>query len=99
VPILRFLLTLTPRTAESSGLTGSSGNFGGIIFNVVFRFLDTNHHEAYWIIRIISVASVLYVSWNLVPKVLSMGKPDLTLSSSTEKWVDSVGLVLVIFDF
>lgn len=52
-----------------SGLTGASGNVGGIIFNLVFRFLGTDYHKAYWIIGIISVCLTLSVSWIPVPKV------------------------------
>jgi MFS transporter, NNP family, nitrate/nitrite transporter len=52
-----------------SGLTGASGNFGGIIFNLVFRFNGTYYHKAYWIIGIISLALAMRVGWIRVPKV------------------------------
>lgn len=52
-----------------SGLTGAFGNFGGIIFNLVFRFNGTDYHKAYWIIGIISLGLALCVSWIRVPKV------------------------------
>lgn len=52
-----------------SGLTGASGNLGGIVFNLVFRFNGVNYHKSYWIIGIISLALGFGVSWIRVPKV------------------------------
>ena len=52
-----------------SGLTGASGNFGGIIFNIIFRYNGTDYNRAYWIIGILSLALPLLVSWIPVPKV------------------------------
>jgi NNP family nitrate/nitrite transporter-like MFS transporter len=62
-----------------SGLTGASGNFGGIIFNLVFRFNGTNYHKGYWIIGTISLVLPIVVSWIRVPKLPGemgwLGKP------------------------
>jgi len=76
-----------------SGLTGACGNVGGIIFNLVFRFLGTDYHKAYWIIGIISVCMVLSVSWIPVPKVHCPLFLMLTLCSCQEKWEDLASLV------
>jgi len=54
-----------------SGLTGAAGNFGGIIFNLVFRFNGTDYHKAYWIMGVISLVLPLSVSWVRAPKVKS----------------------------
>jgi len=53
-----------------SGLTGASGNLGGIIYNLVFRFNGTNYPKAYWIIGTISLVLPVSVSWVRAPKVL-----------------------------
>jgi len=62
-----------------SGLTGASGNFGGIIFNLIFRFNGTNYHKGYWIIGVISLVLPIFVSWIRVPKLPGemgwLGKP------------------------
>jgi len=39
-----------------SGLVGSFGNLGGIIFGLVFRFQTESHRRAFWIMRVISIA-------------------------------------------
>lgn len=52
-----------------SGLTGASGNLGGIIFALIFRFNGSNYHKSYWIIGLISIALSVLVSWIRVPKV------------------------------
>jgi nitrate/nitrite transporter NarK len=79
-----------------SGLTGASGNFGGIIFNLVFRFNGTDYHKAYWIIGIISLALALSVSWIRVPKVHPVYEASLTCSS-LERLVGSENLAKDIF--
>jgi len=62
-----------------SGLTGASGNLGGVVFALVFRFNGTNYHKSYWIIGVISMALALCVSWIRVPKLPGevgfLGKP------------------------
>ena len=55
-----------------SGLTGASGNLGGIVFALIFRFNGTNYHKSYWIIGIISTALSLCMSWIRVPRVSSL---------------------------
>lgn len=48
-----------------SGLTGASGNLGGIVFAIIFRFM--NHGEdfamGFWVIGIIHIALNLAVCW------------------------------------
>ncbi|KAI9748349.1 MAG: hypothetical protein M1835_001815 [Candelina submexicana] len=46
-----------------SGVTGASGNLGGIIFAIIFRYNKTNYHRVIWIIGIISIAMNVAVSW------------------------------------
>jgi len=48
-----------------SGLTGAGGNLGGVIFAIVFRFMDggTNYAKAFWVIGIIHIVLNLAVSW------------------------------------
>jgi NNP family nitrate/nitrite transporter-like MFS transporter len=48
-----------------SGLTGAGGNLGGIIFAIIFRFMDngTNYAKAFWVIGCIHVGINLLLSW------------------------------------
>ncbi|KAK3372497.1 major facilitator superfamily domain-containing protein [Podospora didyma] len=48
-----------------SGLAGAGGNLGGVVFAVIFRFMDggTNYAKAFWVIGIIHVAVNLAVCW------------------------------------
>lgn len=46
-----------------SGFTGASGNFGGIIFSIIFRYNGANYARAVWIIGIICMALHLAVCW------------------------------------
>ncbi len=48
-----------------SGFTGAGGNMGGILFAVVFRFMDngTNYAKAFWVIGIINLVVAVAVSW------------------------------------
>ena len=66
-----------------SGLTGASGNLGGIVFALIFRFNGSNYHKSYWIMGIISMALSLSISWIRVPKVflLYAGIADWAISS------------------
>ncbi|KAI1171222.1 nitrate transporter [Nemania sp. FL0916] len=52
-----------------SGITGAAGNFGGVVFSVVFRFTDdgTNYAKAFWIIGVITISLNLALCW--VPPV------------------------------
>jgi MFS transporter, NNP family, nitrate/nitrite transporter len=52
-----------------AGLTGASGNLGGIVFALIFRFNGVNYHKSYWIIGVISMGLSLFVSWIRIPKV------------------------------
>lgn len=45
-----------------SGVDGASGNIGGILFNLVFRFLGTDYHKALWIIGIFCLGSNLIIT-------------------------------------
>lgn len=48
-----------------SGTTGAGGNLGGIIFSIVFRFMDggTNYARAFWIIGIMMLVLNLGLCW------------------------------------
>lgn len=46
-----------------SGIIGATGNFGGIIFALIFRFNGAHYDRVIWIIGAISVTINLGVSW------------------------------------
>ncbi|KAL6237120.1 hypothetical protein BDW75DRAFT_228930 [Aspergillus navahoensis] len=46
-----------------SGIVGGMGNFGGIIFAIVFRYNGTQYHRALWIIGFIALGCTLLFSW------------------------------------
>jgi NNP family nitrate/nitrite transporter-like MFS transporter len=52
-----------------SGVTGASGNFGGIIFAIVFRYQGSDYGKTFWVIGVITIAFNLAVCWiNPIPK-------------------------------
>ncbi|KAL4744454.1 hypothetical protein BDW72DRAFT_188458 [Aspergillus terricola var. indicus] len=52
-----------------SGIVGGMGNFGGIIFAIVFRYNGTQYHRSLWIIGFIILGCTLIFSWvRPVPK-------------------------------
>ena len=50
-----------------SGLAGASGNLGGIIFAIIFRYHGTNYAQCFWIIGVIGMAMNLAVIWYVYP--------------------------------
>jgi MFS transporter, NNP family, nitrate/nitrite transporter len=46
-----------------SGVTGASGNLGGIVFAIVFRYQPGNYHKAIWIIGVMTIGINLAVCW------------------------------------
>ena len=53
-----------------SGIVGGMGNFGGIIFAIVFRYNGTQYHRALWVIGFIVLGITLACSWiRPVPRV------------------------------
>ncbi|RYP21757.1 hypothetical protein DL767_009186 [Monosporascus sp. MG133] len=48
-----------------SGLTGAGGNLGGVVFAVIFRFMDsgTGYSRAFWIIGIMMLGLNLCLCW------------------------------------
>jgi NNP family nitrate/nitrite transporter-like MFS transporter len=46
-----------------SGVTGATGNFGGIIFAIIFRYQGTDYGKTFWVIGVITIAVNLAVSW------------------------------------
>jgi len=52
-----------------SGFTGATGNLGGIIFAIIFRYEGKNYGKSIWIIGVISIAINLLLCWiKPVPK-------------------------------
>ena len=48
-----------------SGLTGAGGNLGGVVFAIIFRFMDngTNYAKGFWVIGVIHIVLNLAVCW------------------------------------
>lgn len=46
-----------------SGCTGATGNMGGIIFAIIFRYHGTDYAKTVWIIGVITIAINLALSW------------------------------------
>ena len=46
-----------------SGATGASGNLGGIMFAIIFRYNGTDYARVIWICGLISIGMNLAVSW------------------------------------
>ncbi|KUJ10774.1 nitrate transporter [Mollisia scopiformis] len=46
-----------------SGIVGASGNFGGIIFAIIFRYNGVHYAKTIWIIGTISICVNLAISW------------------------------------
>ncbi|KAF2835895.1 nitrate transporter [Patellaria atrata CBS 101060] len=46
-----------------SGFTGACGNFGGIIFAIIFRYHGTDYAKVFWICGIMFIAFQLAVIW------------------------------------
>jgi NNP family nitrate/nitrite transporter-like MFS transporter len=44
-------------------MVGGMGNFGGIIFAIIFRYNATDYGRSFWIIGVIAIAVNLGVSW------------------------------------
>ena len=51
-----------------SGLTGAGGNLGGILFSLIFRFMDngTDYAKGLWVIGLVHFGVSLAVSWILL---------------------------------
>ena len=46
-----------------SGCTGATGNFGGIIFAIIFRYNGTDYAKVFWIIGVMTIAINLALCW------------------------------------
>jgi NNP family nitrate/nitrite transporter-like MFS transporter len=48
-----------------SGLTGAGGNLGGVLFAVVFRFMEggTDYAKGFWVIGVVNLVVCAAVSW------------------------------------
>ncbi|KAI4181302.1 MAG: hypothetical protein L6R41_006700 [Letrouitia leprolyta] len=46
-----------------SGCTGASGNLGGIVFAIIFRYNNKDYAKVFWIIGVMTIAINLSLSW------------------------------------
>lgn len=46
-----------------SGFTGAAGNFGGIVFAIIFRYNGKAYGKVFWIIGVMTIGINLVVSW------------------------------------
>lgn len=46
-----------------SGMAGATGNFGGIIYAIVFRYNGTNYSKSMWIIGVMCIGMNVIASW------------------------------------
>jgi len=46
-----------------SGIVGAVGNFGGVIYAIIFRYHGTNYAQVFWIIGIMMIAMNLMFIW------------------------------------
>jgi NNP family nitrate/nitrite transporter-like MFS transporter len=46
-----------------SGIVGASGNFGGVIFAIIFRYSGLNYHKGIWIIGVFCIAFNVLTCW------------------------------------
>ncbi|KAI0385775.1 nitrate transporter [Hypomontagnella monticulosa] len=48
-----------------SGITGAGGNLGGVVFAIIFRFMDngTDYAKAFWVIGVMNIGLNLALCW------------------------------------
>ena len=46
-----------------TGLTGASGDLGGIVFLLIARYSGVDYGRVFWIIGVISIAGNILVAW------------------------------------
>lgn len=51
------------RVGIVSGTVGAAGNFGGIIFSIIFRYNGTHYDRSIWIIGVICIVVNMSVFW------------------------------------
>ncbi len=52
-----------------SGCTGATGNLGGIVFAIIFRYNHKDYAQVFWIIGVMTIAINLSLCWiRPVPK-------------------------------
>ena len=62
----RIMLTdalVLPTAGIISGVTGASGNLGGIVFAIIFRYNGKQYGKVVWIIGVMTIAINLAVCW------------------------------------
>lgn len=51
------------RAGIVSGTVGAAGNFGGLIFSIIFRYNGTHYDRSIWIIGVICIVINMSVFW------------------------------------
>jgi NNP family nitrate/nitrite transporter-like MFS transporter len=52
-----------------SGIVGATGNFGGVIYAIIFRYNNTDYGRVFWIIGIMMIVMNLMFVWvHPIPK-------------------------------
>lgn len=46
-----------------SGFTGAAGNFGGVVFAIIFRYNGKDYGKVFWIIGVMTIGINLAVAW------------------------------------
>ena len=64
---------------SQSGIVGGMGNFGGIVYAMVFRFHPVPFGKAFWISGIIAMVTQLFFSIQF----FSLAHPGITSRAST----------------
>lgn len=57
------LMVANSLTGILSGIVGASGNFGGIIFAIIFRYNGKDYARVFWIIGAIGIALNIALIW------------------------------------
>jgi MFS transporter, NNP family, nitrate/nitrite transporter len=56
-------MVLTFSSGVLSGIIGATGNFGGIIYAIIFRYHGTDYAKVFWIIGIMMIIMNLMFVW------------------------------------
>lgn len=61
--LLDFHVCANKHPGILSGLVGASGNLGGVIFAIIFRYNGTHYARTFWIMGIIVIVLNLAFVW------------------------------------
>jgi NNP family nitrate/nitrite transporter-like MFS transporter len=56
-------MLLTHPTGVLSGIIGATGNFGGVIYAIIFRYNKTDYAKTFWIIGVMMIVMNLMFAW------------------------------------